>query len=222
MPRAPAGVRVASFRRALLGWFGQCGRNFPWRSARSTEYERIVSEVLLQRTRAETVAAFYPAFFAAFPTWDLLAGASEGRLRHFLKPLGLWRRRASALRRLSAAAVEIGGRFPSCRDALEDIPGVGQYVASAILLFQHGIPAPLLDVNMARVLERYFGRRRLADIRWDPYLQALALMVVKSSRSKEVNWAFLDFGALVCKAHNPACVSCVLRSGCKRDGVVIE
>ena len=31
---------------------------------------------------------------------------------------------------------------------------------------------------MARVLERYFGPRNLADIRYDPYLQELAHKVV--------------------------------------------
>ncbi len=39
-------------------------------------------------------------------------------------------------------------------------------------------PRPLLDVNMSRVLERYFGPRSLADIRYDPYLQNLAQRLV--------------------------------------------
>ena len=44
-------------------------------------------------------------------------------------------------------------------------------VANAILLVCHEQPEPLLDSNMARVIERVFGPRKLADIRYDPYLQ---------------------------------------------------
>lgn len=41
-------------------------------------------------------------------------------------------------------------------------------MASAILVIQGVDPAPYLDVNMARVLERHFGPRKLSDIRYDP------------------------------------------------------
>jgi len=76
-------------------------------------------------------------------------------------------------------------------------------------------PKPLLDVNMARVLERYFGPRQLTDIRYDPYLQNLSHQVVNHENSKQINWAILDFAALICKSRNPKCVTCFLSAGCK-------
>jgi adenine-specific DNA glycosylase len=48
------------------------------------------------------------------------------------------------------------GVVPHDRRQIEALPAVGQYVASAVLLFAHGRPEPLLDANMARVLERVF------------------------------------------------------------------
>jgi adenine-specific DNA glycosylase len=45
---------------------------------------------------------------------------------------------------------------------IASLPGIGQYVANAVLLFAHGRSEPLLDANVARVLERHFGPRRLA------------------------------------------------------------
>ena len=106
------------------------------------------------------------------------------------------------------------GRFPRDREAIEALPGIGQYIANAVLLFCHGQPQPLLDVNMARVLERVFGPRKLADIRYDPYLQELARNVVRCKTSAKLNWAILDIAATVCLLRNPCCSECPLTSVC--------
>src|SRR5206468_11409463 len=126
----------------------------------------------------------------------------------------LWRRRAASIAKLSRAVVSRKGRFPATREELETMPAVGQYVASAVLLFCHGKAEPLIDTNMARVLERYFGPRKLADIRYDPYLQRLALAVVQHTNPTRLNWAFLDLAALVCTIRKPRCNACPLRSEC--------
>ena len=106
------------------------------------------------------------------------------------------------------------GEFPTDRRQIEALPAVGQYVASAVMLFAHGRPEPLLDVNMARVLERVFEPRRLVDIRYDPWLQTLARILVRSVRSAEVNWAVLDVAALYCRSSKPRCVNCPLQRKC--------
>jgi adenine-specific DNA glycosylase len=53
-------------------------------------------------------------------------------------------------------------------------------------------------VKLARVLERVFGPRRLSDIRYDPYLQDLALRIVQHKDPARINWAFLDLAAMIC------------------------
>ena len=68
---------------------------------------------------------------------------------------------------------------------------------------------------MARMLERYFGPRKLADIRYDPYLQALATRVVTCRDPAAMNWAILDLAATVCKIREPLCPDRPLRKGCK-------
>ena len=103
--------------------------------------------------------------------------------------------------------------FPASREGLETLSGLGQYIVSAILLFVYRQGEPLLDVNMARVLEHYFGPRKLADIRYDPYLQTLSRQVVKT-RPVGLNWAILDLGTMICTANNPKCSSCPMASTC--------
>lgn len=213
--RKPSRRCLQVFRSRLLSWFGTNARRFPWRSRRASTYVQIVSEVLLQRTRAEVVARMMPVFVSRYPDWGSLTRARRSELEEVLRPLGLWRRRAASIAGLARYADAVDGKFPRQRAEIETIPAVGQYVASAILLFVHGEASPLLDTNMARVLERYFGPRQLADIRHDPYLQSLAFSIVDCSRPIDLNWAILDLGAAICTPREPDCRACPLRAGCR-------
>ena len=91
---------------------------------------------------------------------------------------------------------------------------MGQYIANAVELIIYKQSSPLIDVNMARLLERYFGKRKMTDIRYDPYLQKLSYKVVNHTMAKEINWAILDYAAIICKATNQKCNICKLRIGC--------
>jgi A/G-specific adenine glycosylase len=207
--------QLTGLKSRLLAWAKEEGRRFPWREASATTYEKITVEVLLQRTTARAVASFYREFFDKYPSWHQLAAAEPGDLEHFLKPLGLWRRRAVSLAGLARYAVSVEGHFPRHAAGHRDIPALGQYVSNAVLMFQHGQAVPLLDVNMARVIERYVRPRKLADIRFDPWLQAAAHWFARGPRAVEANWAILDFAALVCKARKPECPVCPVNKNCR-------
>lgn len=206
--------KITNLRKDLLGWFSHYGRALPWRTVRASEFEKICVEVLLQRTRAETVAAMYPTFFEQFKNWSDLADTSIRELEEHFKPIGLWRRRAISIKGLATYAAGNDGRFPTVPRELGEVPGVGQYVMNAILLFQHGANRPLVDVNMARVLERFLRPRTLADIRYDPWLQAASHWLVRD-RAVETNWATLDFAAAICSSRQPACAGCLISRRCR-------
>ena len=128
-----------------------------------------------------------------------------------------WAFGGAELRRSRKLAYEMAlrqGRFPLSRVEIESLPGVGQYIANAVMLFCHAASEPLLDVNMARILERYFGPRTLADIRYDPYLQHLSRRVLLGTDALSMNWAILDLAALICTARKPRCDECPLSPGC--------
>lgn len=204
------------FQCQLLGWFQEQGRHFPWRNRSATNYELILSEVFLQRTKAETVSKFLPVFLKQYPSWKQLAKATKEELQEILKPLGLYKQRGERLYKLAQELKKRKGRFPKERTQVEDISMMGQYITNAFELYVLKKNSPLLDVNMARLLERFFGKREMADIRHDPYLQSLAYKVINVKESKKLNWAILDFAALICKARSPKCDTCVLRSKCNR------
>lgn len=207
---------IVFFQEKILAWFENSGRHhLPWRKEGLTSYEIVIAEVLLQRTKAETIEKFYPGFLKILPSWEIISNADIILLEQQLKPIGLYRQRAKRLKDLAQEMVRRGGVFPGEREALEQIPFLGQYIVNAIELQLFHKPSPLVDVNMARVLERYFGERKMADIRFDPYLQNLAGRIVSHPKSKEINWAILDFAATICKARSPLCEKCLFSSTCK-------
>lgn len=207
--------RISWFRQELLAWFHLQGRNFPWREPGRTAYEILVAEILLQRTTAAKVAQAYNGFLTHYPSWSSLARTSLENLQNHLKPLGLWLQKALVFQSLAKIIEERKGSLPASRAELEQLPGIGQYIANAVLLTFYKEHVPLVDVNMTRVLERFFGPRKLADIRYDPYLQTLARRVVNTENSLQINWAILDLGALICKNGAPLCLQCPLKEKCE-------
>lgn len=205
---------IYKFQNTLLEWYKLNGRDFPWRKSGLTQYEIIIAEILLQRTKAETVAVFYPTFLKTFPSWLALKNADSSTLENTIKPIGLYKQRSKRLKELANEMIKRDGKLPSDISGLEKIPFFGQYIVNAIVLQIFKRPAPLIDVNMARVLERYFAKRKLADIRYDKGLQNLAWEIVNNSQSKKLNWAILDYAALVCKARKPLCKNCLIKTGC--------
>jgi len=208
------GEKIHFFQKRLLSWYKENDRGYFWRQKNLSQYQYVIAEVLLQRTKADTIAKFYPLFITEFPGWSSLAHANLHDIESFLTPVGLYKQRASRLQNLAKEMVKREGKLPSDRKDLESIPFMGQYIANAVELVIFNQPSPLVDVNMARVLERFFGPRKMADIRYDPYLQELAYRIVSHSKAKYINWAVLDFAALICHARKPKCEICTINNKC--------
>ena len=209
----PDAFIVKLFRKRLINWFKDNKRDFIWRHS-DNSYEIILAELFLQQTNANTVAKVFPAFLSRYPTWGSIAIDDENNVQNALVPLGLYRRRSVILIALSKISINLEN-IPATREKLEKLPGIGQYIASVLLVTIHGKHEPFLDVNMARVLERFFGERTLADIRYDPYLQELSRKVVNVKNCLEINWAILDFAALICSKRSPKHECCPLKDMCK-------
>ena len=114
---------VKAIIKLINEWFVLNGREFPWRKPGSTVYEKIVTEILVQRTKAETVASIYKSFFKRFHDWKSLDTAPIEEIQKHLKPLGIWRRRSITLKILSHEMVKRNGVFPFCRKEIDNLTG---------------------------------------------------------------------------------------------------
>ncbi len=203
------------FRKTLLNWFDQFGRWFPWREQNTDNYTILISEILLQKTKAEIVANFFDNFFSIYPNWAKLGDATLEELEKTLKPIGLYKHRAKRLHVIAENYKKYGDRILRNRDKINEFGFSGLYVGNAYELFVLNKRKPLIDVNMSRLLKRYFMPGDFIDVRNDKELQVLANEIVNTRRCKELNWAILDYSAAICKSRKPLCELCIMKIFCK-------
>jgi len=206
---------IKYFRRILLEWFDSNKRDFPWRKSEISNYELILSEILLQRTKAETVSRYYDTFFNQYPNWNELIKANVQELEQILTPLGLYKHRAKRIFKIIEEYKERNGILPKNKVELNESNLSTLYISNAYELFILNHRAALLDVNMSRVLSRFFNPQEFKDVRNDKAMQELSHNVINIKNCKELNWAILDYAASICKASKPLCYDCKLSSRCK-------
>jgi len=204
--------KVDFFRRTLLEWARGNLRDFPWRRD-SDPYRVLVTEKLLQQTDFGHVRKVWWEFFRRFPTAAELAKASEEEVAATLRPLGLWRQRARQLKRLAEEVLaRYGGEVPCNYSDLAKLPGVGDYIARATLIFACNKPTYLLDVNTRKVVSRFFYYPRTVKDR--DIVAVLELLTPKDPEEcKLFSWGVIDFSALIC-SRRPKCGVCPLKEGC--------
>ncbi len=195
---------------ALLAHFDVHRRELPWRDT-TDPYAILVSEVMLQQTRVDTVRDYYLAWMDRFPTIDHLAEADVDDVLLAWKGLGYY----SRARNLHAAARLVRerhrGSVPADLAALRELPGVGEYTAGAVASIAHAVAVPAVDGNVRRVLSR------LHDIPSPTAaeLRRLASRLVPDVRPGDFNQALMELGATICTPRAPACGECPIAEWCR-------
>jgi len=175
-------------KHALLAWYGQNGRELPWRET-TDPYAILVSEVMLQQTQVERVIPRYEAWLIRWPTVKALAATSAADVIVAWQGLG-YNRRAVNLHRAARHVAEHG--WP---EDLTELPGVGPYTAAAVGNFALGRDELPVDVNIARVQER-----------------------TGEQFDGSCAQALFDLGATICLARIPRCELCPLAESCPSRG----
>jgi A/G-specific adenine glycosylase len=204
------------FVKTLLSWFNENKREFPWRvNGKTNPYHILVAELMLKKTRADNASAVYTKFIELFPTPDSILNTSDADMESILRPLGLIKQRKKAFFSIFSKIMEIyGGKIPSQKKDLHELPYVGDYTVNAVLCFGFNKKVPIVDVNVTRICQRFFGLEAYGDPRIDTHIWELLDRIIPRNRFKEFNLALLDFGALVCKSKKPECELCTLRENC--------
>ena len=205
----PSPDQLGDFRSSLLQYYDRFRRDLPWRGE-TDPYRILVSEIMLQQTRVETVLRYYESWLKRFPTLGALASANSREVLKAWEGLGYYRR----ARNLHSAARRIrelpGGHFPTSYRDLRQLPGVGQYTAGAVASIGFGEIVPAVDGNVRRVLARLFDKRE-PRARW---LNRTAAELVDKDRPGDWNQALMELGAMICSPKNPRCEDCPVQLWC--------
>jgi len=198
--------------KRLLAWFDRARRDLPWREPSPDPYRVLVSEIMLQQTRVETVLRYYETFLKRFPTAESLAEAPESDVLVHWSGLGYYGR----ARKLHQAARQIVtlGAFPRTEETLRSLPGVGAYTAAAVASIGFGVATPVLDGNVLRVQSRRLGIAQAWSAEAGRRLREAAAELVDPQRPGDSNQAMMELGATICTPRAPRCPACPLRRGC--------
>ena len=179
-----------------------------------------MSEVLLHRTRAEQVVPVYSRFIKRFPTPERLALSHPNQIRDITRSLGLfWR--TDLLREMAERIQEHhNGKIPTSREELEELPGVGSYIAGAVGTFAYNRPEAILDTNTVRILSRVFHRRISDTSRRSKEFAELYSSLIDPNDPRRFNYAMIDLAAIICKSRVPLCSECPVLEHCAYGSAV--
>jgi A/G-specific adenine glycosylase len=168
---------------------------------------------MLQQTTVRAVTPYYEKFLERFPTVEALAGAREEDVLAAWSGLGYYHRARNLHRAARHVVAHHAGAFPRTLEAALAVPGVGLYTASAVLSIAYGVPLPVVDGNVRRVLARLHLLRGPGWTKDAPFYN-LADELLDRGAPGDWNQAVMELGATVCTPRRPACPACPVRTSC--------
>lgn len=203
------------FLRSLKQWhLKKNKRQMPWKGEKDP-YKIWLSEVILQQTRVEQGWAYYERFILNYPTVHHLAQAADNEVFKLWEGLGYYNRCRNLLSTARTVSKELNGNFPTTKEGLLSLKGIGNYTSAAIGSFAFGLPLAVVDGNVYRILARVFGIDEPIDQNKGKVLfEQLADALLDKKDPASHNQAMMDFGATVCTPKNPSCGTCPFATKC--------
>ncbi len=227
--RDPIVTENAPASAVLLEWYDRHARSMPWRVPPADRkngvlpdpYHVWLSEVMLQQTTVAAVRDYWRRFVARWPTVRDLAEAEDAVVMAEWAGLGYYARARNLLKCARAVAALPDACFPTTRDALMALPGIGPYTAAAIAAIAFDEPAPVVDGNVERVMARLYAIT-------EPVFAAKSRLVLLAAaqtprrRPGDYAQAVMDLGATICTPRNPACGLCPWQDVCAARAMGIQ
>ncbi len=186
-----------------------------------TAFEVLVSTVLSQSTTVANERRGLEGLRTTFGeiTPERLASAQDDAIAAAIWHAGLARQKAPRIRRIAKSVLEAwNGRaerilelpIEAARAALTRLPGVGPKTADVVLAMAGGHPTFPVDTHVARIA------RRWNLVRSSDYESIRAALERRTPPEKRKSWhlAMIAHGRTLCRAHNPLCDECPVRSDC--------
>jgi len=186
-----------------------------------TAFEVLVSTVLSQSTTVANERRGLEGLRTTFGeiTPERLAAARDDAIAAAIWHAGLSRQKAPRIRRIAKSILEKwNGRVErilelpteAARAALMGMPGVGPKTGDVVLAMAGGHPRFPVDTHVARIAKRW-NLTRSAN-----YESIRTALERRTPPEKRKSWhlAMIAHGRALCRARNPRCDECPVRSDC--------
>tara|TARA_B100000161_G_scaffold39473_1_gene23755 strand:- start:137 stop:1156 length:1020 start_codon:yes stop_codon:yes gene_type:complete len=204
-----------TFSNKLINWYNHNKRDLPWRKTKDP-YKIWVSEIILQQTRIEFGIKYYNKFLKRYPDVKNLANTKEIDLMKIWEGLGYYSRAINMLKTAKIVLNSFNGVFPLEYEQLIQLPGVGDYTASAISSICNDELQVVVDGNVLRFLSRMHKiDLPIESIKTKKYFKKLGFKLIQDVKPGDFNQALMDYGSTICKPKKFDCNSCLFSIDCK-------
>ncbi len=205
---------IQYFQKNLIDWYLNNHRSLPWRKTEDP-YRIWVSEAMLQQTQVSTVLPYYRKFLQKFPTIKHLARAELHDVLKVWEGLGYYARARNLHRAAGNVQQQYQGNIPTTWNQFRKLPGVGDYIAAAVLSIAFGLPYAVVDGNVKRVLARLQCiTAPLNNSTSTKRFKETAEALKDTQMPGTYNQALMELGAIICKPKHPLCDRCPVQRFC--------
>lgn len=176
-------------------------------------YELMVAVILSAQCTDKRVNMITPAFYRRFPDVAALAQGSHEEILELIRSCSYPNNKSRHLLGMARMVVEhFGGKIPSTREELLQLPGVGRKTANVITAVAFHQPSLAVDTHVHRVAAR-IGLTWKAKNPLQTEMQLLEHIPGDKIRIAH-HWLILH-GRYVCQARKPKCDACGLQNICR-------
>lgn len=204
--------------KRTLAYFGQAMPTAESELHFGSVFQLVVAVVLSAQCTDKRVNMTTPALFAAYPTPQDMAAASEDEIYEYIKSVSYPRNKSHHLAGLARMIVdEYGGEVPRDMEGLQRLPGVGRKTANVVTAVAFDLPAMPVDTHVFRVANR-IG----LTVNSKTPLQTereLVKHIPQHLLGKAHHWLLLH-GRYVCQARKPKCDECGLAGICRHHTIM--
>jgi len=182
--------------QTVWDYYLQNRRSMPWRTD-TRGYYVLLSEIMLQQTQVGRVTELFAKFIGQFPDFETLAIAELAEVLRYWQGLG-YNRRAKFLHESAKIIVEkYKGVVPKEVELVDDLPGIGQATAAAIITYVYNISTPFIETNVRRVYLHHFfaDQTGISDSQLLPIIEKTWSL----ENAREWGWALMDYSAHLSK-----------------------
>ncbi len=177
-----------------------------------TPLQLLVAAILSAQSTDEKVNQITPQLFKKYKTCKDFAAADPEELHKYIKPIGLYRNKATFIVRACKKMVEdCNGEVPDTMEGLTALPGVARKTANVILSNAFGkLEGIIVDTHVKRLSERLGLTKETDPVKIEQDLMRVV------PRKEWLHFAnlLLYHGRAVCHARSPECKTCVLQRVC--------
>ena len=174
-------------------------------------YELTISVVLSAQTTDKQVNSVTPNLFKRFPDFRSLSRARLSEVESIIRRTGFYKNKAKYIVRLSkTVSVNYSDILPHTRKELTALPGIGRKSANVILSVGFDIPALAVDTHVMRIA----GRLGYSNSKVPDHIEKALTSVIPENEWKTTHMVLIKHGRTLCKARNPLCIQCTVRTFC--------